>query len=115
MIRRPPRSTLTYTLLPATTLFRSGQGAVRDLRRISQPDRRPFGRSRHPRPGTASLAPEGSGTFRRGRNRGAVPHAAPAVTRERHPTTRFVLVRCHADMALAARVAGALEIGRAHV
>src|SRR3546814_16221896 len=28
MIRRPPRSTLTDTLLPYTTLFRSGDGAV---------------------------------------------------------------------------------------
>src|SRR3546814_20509134 len=30
MIRRPPRSTLTYTLLPYTTLFRSG-AAVGDF------------------------------------------------------------------------------------
>src|SRR3546814_20851391 len=27
MIRRPPRSTLTYTLFPYTTLFRSGRSA----------------------------------------------------------------------------------------
>src|SRR3546814_5816677 len=27
MIRRPPRSTRTYTLFPYTTLFRSGRGA----------------------------------------------------------------------------------------
>src|SRR3546814_16530598 len=31
MIRRPPRSTLTDTLFPYTTLFRSGAGAVRAL------------------------------------------------------------------------------------
>src|SRR3546814_8304774 len=29
MIRRPPRSTRTYTLLPYTTLFRSSCGAAR--------------------------------------------------------------------------------------
>src|SRR3546814_12596228 len=28
MIRRPPRSTRTYTLFPYTTLFRSGQDAI---------------------------------------------------------------------------------------
>src|SRR3546814_12040714 len=31
MIRRPPRSTLTDTLFPYTTLFRSAQDADRDL------------------------------------------------------------------------------------
>src|SRR3546814_9537802 len=30
MIRRPPRSTRTYTLFPYTTLFRSAQGSGRD-------------------------------------------------------------------------------------
>src|SRR3546814_8605865 len=35
MIRRPPRSTRTYTLFPYTTLFRSrlGEGEARDQRR----------------------------------------------------------------------------------
>src|SRR3546814_20391757 len=40
MIRRPPRSTRTYTLVPYTTLFRSifaGKGAVgRDFTQISR-------------------------------------------------------------------------------
>src|SRR3546814_19340125 len=30
MIRRPPRTTRTYTLFPYTTLFRSGDGEVGD-------------------------------------------------------------------------------------
>src|SRR3546814_4174815 len=37
MIRRPPRSTRTYTLFPYTTLFRSGhcqRGGARQARRI---------------------------------------------------------------------------------
>src|SRR3546814_5029213 len=33
MNRRPPRSTLTYTLFPYTTLFRSGRGYYRDTNR----------------------------------------------------------------------------------
>src|SRR3546814_16003695 len=32
MIRRPPRSTLTYTLFPYTTLFRSDRLVIGDLR-----------------------------------------------------------------------------------
>src|SRR3546814_9259542 len=51
MIRRPPRSTRTDTLLPSTTLFRSRAG-----RRI-----------RH-RPRAAGVPP-GAGTRRRGRTR----------------------------------------------
>src|SRR3546814_19191890 len=31
MIRRPPRSTRTYTLFPYTTLFRSGEPSVKDV------------------------------------------------------------------------------------
>src|SRR3546814_9587127 len=38
MIRRPPRSTRTYTLFPYTTLFRSRSGRVVDGRR-SRSDR----------------------------------------------------------------------------
>src|SRR3546814_18078571 len=37
MIRRPPRSTLTYTLFPYTTLFRSGGQVVRAERRQHPP------------------------------------------------------------------------------
>src|SRR3546814_9138332 len=37
MIRRPPRSTRTDTLLPYTTLFRSRGGRSRRLRPILQP------------------------------------------------------------------------------
>src|SRR3546814_12803175 len=33
MIRRPPRSTRTYTLFPDTTLFRSAVGAAEQLAR----------------------------------------------------------------------------------
>src|SRR3546814_2250984 len=35
MIRRPPRSTLTYTLFPYTTLFRSRKACIDCLPRIS--------------------------------------------------------------------------------
>src|SRR3546814_14413137 len=35
MIRRPPRSTLTDTLFPYTTLFRSGQGEACHWRRAA--------------------------------------------------------------------------------
>src|SRR3546814_5198120 len=34
MIRRPPRSTLTDTLFPYTTLFRSGGGAAAGARKL---------------------------------------------------------------------------------
>src|SRR3546814_2446591 len=34
MIRRPPRSTRTYTLFPYTTLFRSGNASLRHRRNI---------------------------------------------------------------------------------
>src|SRR3546814_14477481 len=37
MIRRPPRSTRTYTLFPYTTLFRSG--VFRELKRLEAGDR----------------------------------------------------------------------------
>src|SRR3546814_19135123 len=47
MIRRPPRSTRTDTLLPYTTLFRSVRGAVRDL---VGPDQRPVPPPRVRRP-----------------------------------------------------------------
>src|SRR3546814_17404216 len=42
MIRRPPRSTRTYTLFPYTTLFRS----ERPMRRLRPGHRRPEGRQR---------------------------------------------------------------------
>src|SRR3546814_17069485 len=39
MIRRPPRSTLTDTLLPYTTLFRADVGNRRNKARSDRPDR----------------------------------------------------------------------------
>src|SRR3546814_16788387 len=38
MIRRPPRSTRTYTLFPYTTLFRSARLVRRSRPRLAQPD-----------------------------------------------------------------------------
>src|SRR3546814_16627492 len=46
MIRRPPRSTRTYTLLPYTTLFRS------PLARLERPHELPFPRAQFGRPGS---------------------------------------------------------------
>src|SRR3546814_7132310 len=40
MIRRPPRSTRTYTLVPYTTLFRSGPEPAAGEFPLSRPDRR---------------------------------------------------------------------------
>src|SRR3546814_18207400 len=40
MIRRPPRSTRTYTLFPYTTLFRSEVGFPIDLATYSRSERR---------------------------------------------------------------------------
>src|SRR3546814_7285266 len=45
MIRRPPRSTLTDTLFPYTTLFRSGTGALPLQRRLSIANSFAFGAS----------------------------------------------------------------------
>src|SRR3546814_16726907 len=42
MIRRPPRSTRTYTLFPSTTLFRSISAAVRGCE-AHPPEQRVFG------------------------------------------------------------------------
>src|SRR3546814_1369472 len=41
MIRRPPRSTRTGTLFPYTTLFRSGDALVDDIKKIVKSTRRP--------------------------------------------------------------------------
>src|SRR3546814_1266098 len=55
MIRRPPRSTRTYTLVPYTTLFRSSALAVHDLCRDrpggkQQPGERDVGGLERPEP-----------------------------------------------------------------
>src|SRR3546814_11348675 len=44
MIRRPPRSTRTDTLLPYTTLFRSRHDAMLALHQSVKPDRKGLGR-----------------------------------------------------------------------
>src|SRR3546814_20134293 len=66
MLRRPPRSTRTYTLFPYTTLFRARHPGRREgglsrgwrLRRIRVPE---LGREVHGR-----RQPQGAGTGRRG-------------------------------------------------
>src|SRR3546814_11256878 len=50
MIRRPPRSTRTYTLFPYTTLFRSAPRRLRPGQAGHRRHRRE-GRRAHPRPG----------------------------------------------------------------
>src|SRR3546814_19444716 len=78
MIRRPPRSTRTDTLLPYTTRFRSAGARVRTAAwrrhraRLARPARTGMGRP-HPAPGALG---------RRGRARGP-PLAAAAARRAR--------------------------------
>src|SRR3546814_14281331 len=67
MIRRPPRSTRTYTLFPYTTLFRSqGQQAGGAGRRIADgdPELRVAAADRHRSPRTRTR-PRAAGTGRR--------------------------------------------------
>src|SRR3546814_3256009 len=96
MIRRPPRSTRTYTLFPYTTLFRSrdpGVGGVggRDPARAQyragqafpgQPDRRLYHRDRAQRAGGADrgidLRTDGAARRARARSQGRVPDRATA-------------------------------------
>src|SRR3546814_9252734 len=129
MIRRPPRSTRTDTLFPYTTLFRSP--ALRALRRLRAAAAlragRPAGVQRRaalparartrPRPaGTGrtvrrcrlprDLRPRGPGRGRRARFQAAAGIVLPPALRSRG--------LAHARLALLA-VAGAGEIGRAHV
>src|SRR3546814_10596705 len=68
MIRRPPRSTRTYTLFPYTTLFRSGEVAGQPAHDAG----RNHGRAHRARPGRqARRAPEGRRPIRlRTRRRG---------------------------------------------
>src|SRR3546814_11259489 len=97
MIRRPPRSTRTYTLFPYTTLVRSADTLLD--REIPLPGRR---RRRADRAEGAHI--RGGDALRQGAGLpvdGALPHALPDGARGgtadlRHP-------------------AGAREIGRAHV
>src|SRR3546814_3192978 len=56
MIRRPPRSTRTYTLFPYTTLFRSAAG--RAAPRAAQPRRRCDGGARLRRSGRRDRHPQ---------------------------------------------------------
>src|SRR3546814_1324496 len=70
MIRRPPRSTRTDTLLPYTTLFRSADRDPRGaaLRQADRLARSAAGRAR-PARGLAHRQPEEEGTRRDGRGR----------------------------------------------
>src|SRR3546814_4187913 len=52
MIRRPPRSTRTYTLFPYTTLFRSTSACA-------QPSSPKYGRARNPRNPRSAAARRG--------------------------------------------------------
>src|SRR3546814_16875907 len=54
MVRRPPRSTRTYTLFPYTTLFRSGPGFFREI--AGQDHRMALVRDRRHRIDEAALA-----------------------------------------------------------
>src|SRR3546814_2537176 len=74
MIRPPPRSTRTDTLLPYTTLFRSGGVHDRDLRRgVPRDQARPAARATgcpHPGGHVGALRPVLGGTPRRRRRTG---------------------------------------------
>src|SRR3546814_10572532 len=66
MILRPPKSTLTDTLFPYTTLFRSGSlerfpsNRNRSKRRMTLPKRRGFDADKPPDPG--NICPHGTAT-----------------------------------------------------
>src|SRR3546814_4291375 len=88
MIRPPPRSTRTDTLLPYTTLFRSGGVHDRDLRRgVPRDQARPAARATgcpHPGGHVGALRPVLGGTPRRRRRTGdGVPRVGDAVLDER--------------------------------
>src|SRR3546814_18632963 len=85
MIRRPPRSKLTATLLPYTTLFRSQQadGICRD--RIRQEGRavQCGGAIDDQHAAAAQLHPGGIGETQRGRDADAVPRRTGVHRRDR--------------------------------
>src|SRR3546814_2629154 len=107
MIRRPPRSTLTDTLFPSTTLSRSGPAGGRGDIAFWSGERY----ERRPRPTQPSLPPGGS-----------QPLAAARGDRRRPPgfRRRALHARRHALGDGGGLPAGAgdhvpVEIGRAHV
>src|SRR3546814_943198 len=73
MIRRPPRSTLTDTLLPYTTLFRSGFSAARTTEDADQ------GRPRRRRTRRGAMGPVGEG---RGTRDAGGPPSRPSRSEE---------------------------------
>src|SRR3546814_11814754 len=107
MIQRPPRSTLTDTRFPYTTLFRSPrdqavdatapQGAARQPKQARRKRRRPGGVVAVPQPGSWPRDLEG---LRRGeriqaglRRAGAVDRDVPSTDRKRVVSAKSVYVR----------------------
>src|SRR3546814_5634720 len=80
MIRRPPRSTRTDTLFPYTTLFRSLDGAAKDLGCIGCGDERQ--RQQRAEPGLAEQRPQSDRIQER-------PELAAAVVRSEEHTSEL--------------------------
>src|SRR3546814_6145837 len=112
MIRRPTRSTRTYTLLPYTTLFRSGAaGTVTAWSQVAD-DR--GGTAPGRRPAAGCLVPAGAGPLAADQYHCLCPASGRAVARpDADPRRRPQLDRLAGRFCLGNRFFR--QIGRAHV